>query len=126
MLHIKVIIPVILFACLALQVAVADNVQQINSQISAMKQQMSEEKETIHVLQTEWSYLTRPERIARLEQRFLKLEETRGEQLVELADLPFSDEGPIRLAEGDVTITPYGGVSLVSAGGGGAGGWYAR
>lgn len=126
MLHIKAIVPVILFAFLGFQVAVADNVQQMNDEISSMKKQIAQEKEHIHVLQTEWSYLTRPERIARLEQKFLKLNDTHGQQLAELSDLPFSDEGPIQLAEGEVTIAPYGGVNLVSADAGQAGGWYAR
>lgn len=101
---------VVAMVCAAsLLYSVKYRVQSMDEQIASIRAQIAEERAAIHVLNAEWAYLSRPERIRRLAEKHLQqAEEMEGKQMLELADVPFSPDAPIQLANGDATIAPYG------------------
>ncbi|NKB54877.1 MAG: hypothetical protein GKS00_00920 [Alphaproteobacteria bacterium] len=46
-------------------------VEQIQDELNVLNKQILQEQKAVHVLQAEWSYLSRPERIEALSQRLL-------------------------------------------------------
>ncbi len=69
----------------------------------ALSREISANQQAIHVLEAEWSYLNRPERLQTLAARYLDLEPIAGSQLVGLDTLPrrAPDEAP---AQADETL----------------------
>lgn len=55
--------------------------------IAELKQNIINERDTIKLLNAEWSLLTRPARLERLAREHLKLQQMRPEQLVSQADI---------------------------------------
>lgn len=72
---------------------VKHEVQALEERLVAVNRDIAEHRETIHVLEAEWSHLTRPERLEDLGQRLLRLEPVAHDQTIDLSEL---DE---RLAE---------------------------
>lgn len=73
-------------------------VQELEGDLAEVNTQILEDREAIHVLRAEWSYLNRPERIAGLAERFLGLDpevEPQRVSLTELGDLPLRLEGVV-------------------------------
>ena len=100
---------VLVVACAAsLLYSVKYRVQTMDEEIAVLQTQIAEERAAIHVLHAEWAYLTRPERVRKLAQAHLDMEPARGQQLLELADVPFSPDSPVRMVEGGANIAPYG------------------
>ena len=62
-------------------------VEDLQDQANAYKAQMEEDRRAIKVLQAEWAYLTRPDRLQRLAGKFLDLEPTVARQVGAVADL---------------------------------------
>ena len=63
-------------------------VQALENELTALQQQIVDDREAIHVLKAEWSYLNDPARLAALSRRYLELVPLRGQQLATLADVP--------------------------------------
>ncbi len=57
-------------------------VQVLHRELAELKQQLEQEKNSIHVLKAEWAYLNQPERLQRLAERFLDLRELRSDQIM--------------------------------------------
>jgi hypothetical protein len=53
-----------------------------------VNRQIVEERERIHALQADWSYLTNPARLADLARRHLPLQPLAAEQMIRIEDLP--------------------------------------
>ena len=69
--------------------------QRLEAELMAMEQAIVEHQEAIQVLEAEFSYLTRPERIARLARQYLELEPLEAESLAAFSDLPWrGDDSP--------------------------------
>ena len=74
--------------------------QRLEAELMAVEQAIVEHQEAIQVLEAEFSYLTRPERIARLAAQYLDLVPLEAESLAGFSDLPWrgddspSPEGP--------------------------------
>ena len=51
----------------------SQNVQQSEERLATLQSEIQKEKDMIHVLNTEWEYLNRPERLERLAEEFLDL-----------------------------------------------------
>jgi len=67
-------------------------VERLESRLVALDEKTAAEREAIHVLRAEWSYLNRPERLAKLSQELLPhLHPPAADQLRAIDDLP---EGP--------------------------------
>lgn len=70
-------------------------VQDLSKDLSRIDQDILAHQEAIHVLEAEWSYLTRPSRIERLAREYLKMEPMPPEQIASFDDLPWrGDSAP--------------------------------
>lgn len=84
------------------------SVQAMDAEIAVLKAQIAEEKENVHVLSAEWTFLTRPERLSELAARYLEAQPVHGHQLAELHDVPFSDENIVQMASDNGAYDPPG------------------
>ena len=64
-------------------------VQHLEDQLAYAQARIHNDREALHVLRAEWSYLNQPERLAALATTQLGLAPLSPEQLVRLEDLPF-------------------------------------
>ena len=85
-------------------------VRDLEEQLASLEHQVSESRETSHVLRAEWNYLSRPERLAELAERHLDLAPMGVDQMgqliqVPLRELPLEDEILPDLGEG--TLITY-------------------
>ena len=69
---------------------IAYEVEQMEKELSALEQEIVDERETIHVLEAEWAYLARPERIETLSGRYLpRMQSLTAERMGDFDDLPY-------------------------------------
>lgn len=66
--------------------------------LAGLNRQIADDREQIRVLNAEWSYLTRPNRIEQLASRFLHLSNMSSAQIVPLSDVPFRADATAALA----------------------------
>ncbi len=75
--------------CAALAVFyVSQTVAHLERELAFQQRTILQHQEAIHVLEAEWSYLNRPERISLLAERFLALAPLSADHVVSLNDLP--------------------------------------
>lgn len=63
-------------------------VMALEGELASLQQQIQRDREAIHVLKAEWSFLNDPDRLAELSRRHLELAPVAGSQLATLADVP--------------------------------------
>lgn len=80
-------------------------VHRLEGRLTAVREDIRREREAVHVLEAEWSYLNRPERIAALARRHLRLGPLEPAQVRSLEALP-----PRRAAVEAVARAPQGSV----------------
>ena len=73
--------------------------QSLEEELNKVNRQIVEERERLHALQADWSYLTNPSRLADLTRRHLPLQPLAAEQMIRIEDLPLR-LAPL-VAEGD-------------------------
>jgi cell division protein FtsL len=78
---------------------VSYRVASLEDELNRVNRQIVEERERIHALQADWSYLTNPARLADLARRHLPLQPLAAEQMIRIEDLPL--RLPPVVAEGD-------------------------
>jgi len=90
-------------------------VQAIKKEVAQTEKQLFEERSDIHVLNAEWTYLNRPERLKALSAKYLDVKPTRGQQISELSSIPYgkSDSGVKQAA---ASSAGGGAVKLISGG----------
>lgn len=66
---------------------VKHEVQALEDRLDAVNLEIAQNRETIHVLNAEWSHLTRPERLEDLGQRLLRMEPVTREQTIDITQL---------------------------------------
>ena len=66
-------------------------VQAVKGEVAAAERQLLEEKKALHVLDAEWSYLNRPERLAQLSDKYLQFASVKGQQLADYNLLPIGN-----------------------------------
>ena len=91
-------------------------VQTMDEEIVAIRAQIAQERAAIHVLNAEWAFLSRPERVRELAEKHLDMQSMDGKQMLELADLPFSEDANVQLANQDAPI-PQLRPGVIQAGG---------
>jgi len=67
---------------------VGHRTRQLEEEIAGIARQVEQEQETLHVLQAEWTYLTRPTRLRKLAAKHLDMRPTHHEQLVAMETIP--------------------------------------
>lgn len=73
-------------------------VHTIRTQIADVQQQIEDERENLHVVAAEWTYLTRPDRLKRLANNYTNLAPLSSKQVVaSIEAIPFAqtEEPPI-------------------------------
>ena len=65
-------------------------VQTLKAEVAVAEKQLREEKQNLHVLAAEWTYLNRPERIRQLAAKYLTTKPVQGEQLADFASVPYA------------------------------------
>jgi cell division protein FtsL len=63
-------------------------VQALEAELSGLQQQILRDREAIHVLKAEWSFLNDPDRLAELARRHLEMAPVSGSQLATIDDVP--------------------------------------
>src|SRR5215475_9351611 len=63
-------------------------VQALERELTQLDAEILRHQEAIHVLKAEWAYLNEPARLENLSRRYLDLSPVRGNQIVDLAQLP--------------------------------------
>lgn len=77
--------------------AVKYEVQGLEAELTRLNREIETEQRSIHVLRAEWSYLSNPDRLHQLSQRYLSLQPTAPDQLGSFSSLP------LRLVPGDAS-----------------------
>ena len=67
-------------------------VLELQRQIAAVEQELDKEIEHLHVIEAEWAYLTRPDRLQELVVEHTKLKPVAGMQVQQVSALPFTPE----------------------------------
>jgi cell division protein FtsL len=89
---------------------VSYRVATLEEELNKANRQIVEERERLHALQADWSYLSSPGRLAQVARRHLPLRPLAAEQMVRIEDLPL--RLPQLMAEGEdfKQAAPVGGV----------------
>lgn len=69
-------------------------VQRLDRQADALERANHTERQTIQVLQAEWTYLNQPQRIQELSDRFLHLKPVEPSQIARIEDIPLRGAHP--------------------------------
>ncbi len=69
-----------------------NTVQNMEKELKYAQSDIDKNKNAIHILKVEWSYLNRPERIRNLVAKYTSLEDIQAKQMVNYAALPFKYE----------------------------------
>lgn len=97
--RVSTVICLILFAASAFGLyLVKYQVQDLQGELAKRKAELASEREAIHLLNAEWAYLTRPERLEALQKKHLSLKSiSSGQTMMMQANLPVMDldEAPI-------------------------------
>jgi cell division protein FtsL len=64
----------------------------LEDELAQMNREIVADREAVHVLKAEWSYLNDPARIKRLADRYLDLEPVQPRQIARFDDLPDLDD----------------------------------
>ncbi|MBW7851165.1 MAG: energy transducer TonB [Rhodospirillales bacterium] len=81
-------------------------VSELHSELAGINQEIYDNKEAIHVLKAEWSYLNDPDRLRDLNDRHLGLVPIPPARIASLDTLPTADEPATGLAEAPAPVKP--------------------
>ena len=70
-------------------------VANLETQLTSLHKSMKSDKEEIHVLTAEYTYLSRPERIKQLSAKYLDLAPTKSTQVADITQIPMSNDGAV-------------------------------
>ncbi|MFM9890779.1 MAG: hypothetical protein ACKVOE_09120 [Rickettsiales bacterium] len=98
-LRITALIYMACFACAAIGLyLVKYNAQCMQREVAALKHDLANEKESLHLLNAEWAYLNRPERLQELAEKHLELVPLDSRQIGEVTALPAMETGDESIA----------------------------
>ena len=87
--NLRVLINMVCLAVLAIGVyLVKYSVQDVQTNVVTLKSQLASEKESLHLLNAEWAYLNRPDRLRQLSDRHLDLVPLDSRQIDKVSVLP--------------------------------------
>lgn len=93
---------VMVVATLYVTYQVKYRVQNIEEDIASTQRAIAAERDSIHVLEAEWSYLNRPDRLSRLSAEYHGLQRVGVSQIVAVDTLPMA---PVRTAPMEASAT---------------------
>jgi len=67
-------------------------VDSLRAEFNEVNRELVADREAIHVLRAEWSYLNQPERLKKLSQKYLALETAHPRQIRDISAIPFRDQ----------------------------------
>jgi cell division protein FtsL len=79
-------------------------VMQQEETLAKLNAQITEGRERLRVLDAEWAYLTRPDRLNRLAARYLDLQPMSAAQIVDLAAIPERADAPTPLVRNATAV----------------------
>ena len=68
-------------------------VANLETELSSLHRSIKSDKEEIHVLTAEWTYLSRPERVKQLSTKYLELAPTTSTQVADIRQIPRNNDG---------------------------------
>lgn len=84
-----IIIGLLLLCALTVSVyEVEHRVQELRKELKQTQHQIVHDKQEIHVLKAEWSYLNQPGRLRGMTKQFLEMEPVSANQVVAIEDIP--------------------------------------
>jgi len=84
-----VVLGVMVFLVMAFGVfEVESRVQSMRNELASLNKQIKNDKEAIHVLKAEWTYLNKPDRLKEMSQRYLDLDMVTIEQVKDVKSAP--------------------------------------
>lgn len=102
MMNARMLVNMISIAVLAIGLyLVKYSVADVQRDVARLQTELADEKESLHLLNAEWAYLNRPDRLRKLADRHLDLEPLDSRQIGEVSVLPVAatyDEAPTRNA----------------------------
>lgn len=109
--NIRLLIHMVCVAVLAIGLyMVKYSVQDVQRNVAALKTELASEKESLHLLNAEWAYLNRPDRLRQLADRHLDLVPLDSRQIEKVSALPAAvrvDETP-RMSEMVQPVSAHG------------------
>lgn len=81
-------------------------VRDLKQRVGALDAQIASEREALHVLRAEWAYLSRPERLQALSQKYLTLGPVKPTQMQDSATLALPE--PVPEPEGNTLVSATG------------------
>ena len=75
-------------------------VQGLEQELESLNKSIYRERQSIHVLKAEWSYLNNPDRLARLAKKYLNMQPIKPSQLATLDDLASLGKGETKVSLG--------------------------
>lgn len=98
MMNARILVNMVCVAVLAIGLyLVKYSVADVQREVATLKTQLASEKESLHLLNAEWAYLNRPDRLRQLADRHLDLAPIDSRQINQVAVLPVAatyDEAP--------------------------------
>lgn len=89
MLRPTILMSVLTIAALAFAVFQVENqVKSLNAELAALQGDIRQDRESIHVLEAEWSYLNQPDRLRQMAESHLGLEYVKSAQVKDVNDIP--------------------------------------
>jgi len=70
-------------------------VANLETDLTSLNKSIKSDKEEIHVLTAEWTYLSRPERVKQLSAKYLDLAPTKSTQIADISQIPMANDGAI-------------------------------
>ena len=72
-------------------------VQALEKRLAGLNQAIDKDREAIQLLEAEWTYLNRPDRLARLAKRYLPIKPPAPDAMRTMADVPERFDSPHRV-----------------------------
>lgn len=70
-------------------------VENTEEDLAALEDQINFDQDEIHVLKAEWIYLSRPDRVKKLADRYLDLQPTNSTQIADINSIPMSGQAQV-------------------------------
>ena len=92
-------------------------VQAIQEEIVHVSRDLEKERRGLHVLNAEWAYLNRPDRLQKLADKYLELSPQQGDQIADVATLPLPLEEQGQMVPASASASKPSAPGVIQVGG---------